>query len=148
MQLLSGGARAAQVYPEKLVKTICKGIQLELKQNGMMALVYHDLLAVDKYEGDMLDYENDFVDDMSGQMLKKDLVITARKEEMAKYFMHNAYDKVPVAEAWNVTGKAPIGCRWIDINKGDDENPEYRSRLVAKEINRSASDSLFAATLH
>ena len=86
------------------------------------------------------------MDDMSGQMLKKDLVIAARKEEMAKYFMHNAYNKVPVADAWNVTGKAPIGCRWIDINKGDDENPEYRSRLVAKEINRSPSDEMFAAT--
>ena len=45
-----------------------------------------------------------------------------------------------------MTGKAPIGCRWIDINKGDDEHPEYRSRLVAKEINRSPSDEMFAAT--
>ena len=45
-----------------------------------------------------------------------------------------------------MTGKGPIGSRWIDINKGDDENPEYRSRLVAKEINRSPSDEMFAAT--
>ena len=45
-----------------------------------------------------------------------------------------------------MTGKAPIGCRWIDINKGDDEKPEYRSRLVAKEINRSPNAEMFAAT--
>ena len=25
--------------------------------------------------------------------------------------------------------------KWIDINKGDDENPNYRSRLVGKEFN-------------
>ena len=65
---------------------------------------------------------------------------------MQTYFDHKAYDKVPISEAMTVTGKQPIGCRWIDINKGDEENPEYRSRLVAKEIKRSASDEMFAAT--
>ena len=65
---------------------------------------------------------------------------------MAKYFEHKASDKVPIEESYRVTGKAPIRSRWIDINKGDDANPEYRSRLVAKEINRSPSDEMFAAT--
>ena len=65
---------------------------------------------------------------------------------MNKYLQHNAYDKVPIEEAWRISGKGPIGSRWIDINKGDDEHPEYRSRLVAKEINRSPSDDMFAAT--
>ena len=32
------------------------------------------------------------------------------------------------------TGKKPIGSRWVDINKGDEVNSDYRSRLVAKEI--------------
>ena len=36
--------------------------------------------------------------------------------------------------------------RWIDINKGDKTNPEYRSRLVAKEIKRDSRIDLFAAT--
>ena len=43
-------------------------------------------------------------------------------------------------------GKAPIGCSWIDISKGDYAKPEYRSRLVAKEVIRSPSDEMFAAT--
>ena len=43
-------------------------------------------------------------------------------------------------------GKKPIAVRWVDVNKGDDENPNYRSRLVAKEINTGANDDLFAAT--
>ena len=45
-----------------------------------------------------------------------------------------------------MTGKAPIGTRWIDINKGDEKAPEYRSRLVAQEIKRDKREDLFAAT--
>ena len=40
----------------------------------------------------------------------------------------------------------PIGVRWVDVNKGDKDNPEYRSRLVAKEIKRDKRGDLFAAT--
>ena len=36
--------------------------------------------------------------------------------------------------------------RWVDINKGDEVKPEYRSRLVAQEIKRDKSKDLFAAT--
>ena len=31
-------------------------------------------------------------------------------------------------------GKLVLKGRWVDINKADDENPNYRSRYVAKEI--------------
>ena len=34
----------------------------------------------------------------------------------------------------------------VDINKGDQDNPEYRSRLVAKEIKNDKRQDLFAAT--
>ena len=40
----------------------------------------------------------------------------------------------------------PIDVKWIDINKGDLKNPEYRSRLIAKEIKKDSRDDLFAAT--
>ena len=40
----------------------------------------------------------------------------------------------------------PIGTRWVDVNKGDDQNPDYRSRLVAQEINDHKREDLFAAT--
>ena len=36
--------------------------------------------------------------------------------------------------------------RWIDINKGDDQNPNYRSRMVGKEFNDGVLEGLFAAT--
>ncbi len=45
-----------------------------------------------------------------------------------------------------VQGKI-VKVRWIDINKGDEENPCYRSRLVAKEFKRGTDNpELFAAT--
>ena len=33
----------------------------------------------------------------------------------------------------------------VDISMGDEENPEYRSRLVAREIERDKRDDLVAA---
>ena len=90
--------------------------------------------------------ETQFVDDVSGKMLDTGLVRLARAEEMEVFAAHEVYTKVPIEEAWTVSGKAPIGTRWIDINKADDVDPEYRSRLVAQEIKRDKRDDLFAAT--
>ena len=56
------------------------------------------------------------------------------------------YDKVPVAECWKNTGKAPIGTKWLDSSKGDEKAPNHRSRCVAKEIAYDKQDGLFAAT--
>ena len=56
------------------------------------------------------------------------------------------YTKVPIDQCWRITGKAPIGTRWIDINKQDEANPLYRSRLVGQEFNTSNDVSLYAAT--
>ena len=36
--------------------------------------------------------------------------------------------------------------RWVDINKGDEVHPEYRSRLVAQEIKTDKREKVFAAT--
>ena len=56
------------------------------------------------------------------------------------------YRKVDKSVCWEATGKAPIPVRWIDINKGDSTNPNYRSRLVAKEYRTDIRPDLYAAT--
>ena len=38
-----------------------------------------------------------------------------------------------------------IQTRWIDINKGDDDNPNYRSMMVGNESNDREIEGLFAA---
>ena len=53
------------------------------------------------------------------------------------------YTKVPRSAAG---GNKVITTRWIDIDKGDDENPNYRARLVGREIKTDERPDLFAAT--
>ena len=85
-------------------------------------------------------------DDISGQQLEPKLMVAARKEEI-KYFREmGVYDKVDVSEAWTETGNAPIAVRWVDINKGDSQTPNYRRRLVAKEFNTGVCPELYAVT--
>ena len=43
-------------------------------------------------------------------------------------------EKVDIKECWTLTGKAPIGVRWVDINKGDSANPNCRSRLIVTKL--------------
>ena len=49
-------------------------------------------------------------------------------------------------ECYEKTGKEPIGVKWIGVNKGDKNNPEYRSRLVAHTVKKDKRQDLFAAT--
>ena len=85
-------------------------------------------------------------DDASGEELKRSEVKRARKEEIEYVHETKLYNKVPISEAYQQTDKSPLAARWIDINKGDVDHPNYRSRLVAREINTSKKDDLFAAT--
>ncbi len=84
--------------------------------------------------------------DISGEELDASMVAAARVEEMEEFRKHGVYVKVPISQCVNRTGKGPIGVRWVDVNKGDKINPEYRSRLVAKEIKIDKREDLFAAT--
>ena len=43
-------------------------------------------------------------------------------------------------------GKKIITTRWVDTNKGTPEEPDYRSRLVGREINTKTRLDLFAGT--
>ena len=72
--------------------------------------------------------------DVSGAPLGPEEVYRARVDEVKFIRDMKLYDKVPVEECWKNTGVAPIGTNWLDINKGDQVNPNYRSRCVAKEI--------------
>ena len=55
------------------------------------------------------------------------------------------YSKVTRKEA-QARGWQVIKTRWIDIKKGDDANPVYRSRLVGKQFKNEAMDGIFAGT--
>ena len=85
-------------------------------------------------------------DDVSGNELDPKMVLQAREEEMDQFRKHGVYEKVQEEVCWAVTGKAPIGTRWVDINKGDEVSPEYRSRLVAQQVKYNSKEkNIFAA---
>ena len=54
--------------------------------------------------------------------------------------------KVDREQCFKDTGRPPIKLRWVDVNKGDDSKPKYRSRIAAKEIKTNNRPDLFAAT--
>ena len=66
-----------------------------------------------------IDANGEYWDEVSGEKLDKEGVIRARKEEMEELCKHEVYEKVPIKECWEMTGKAPIGTKWVEINKGD-----------------------------
>ena len=146
MALLGGRAKACQVYPDKLCRAMLTGIKQELVHSGIIKGKDEDMLMVNADDHNCDDYLDQYVDDISGRPLIRELVQEARAAEMSKFREHNVYSKVPIAEAVRMTGKQPIGSKWIDINEGDAKVPNYRSRLVAKEIKRGPSDDMFAAT--
>ena len=93
-----------------------------------------------------MDAQGQFWDEVSNKKLDRNGVVSARLEEIRQFHSHGVYKKVPMEERWKSTGSKPIKVKWVDINKGDEINPEYRSRLVAKEIKNDKRDDLFAAT--
>jgi len=84
-------------------------------------------------------------DDVSGEELDPKKVMRARLKELSFVREKGVWRKVKRAEV-KARGIKIIGARWIDINKGDNINENYRSRYVAKEFNDGKDDSLFAST--
>ena len=75
-----------------------------------------------------------FVDDLTGLPLPPDLCRAARQKELDYFKSKGVWETRSVYEARRRMGKSPISVRWVEVNKGDDENPNIRSRLVAREI--------------
>lgn len=84
-------------------------------------------------------------DDLTGMKLDAQGVVEARKKEIEYVKEKKVWLKIPREEA-KKRGWKIIKTRWIDINKGDDANPLYRSRLVGKEFANEAVDGIFAGT--
>ena len=83
--------------------------------------------------------------DVNGNPLESRLVREARQEEVQEIIRRGVYSKVPLEECYRVTGKALVGIRFVDVNKGDFVCPNYRSRLVATQVKHDKSLDMFAA---
>ena len=85
--------------------------------------------------------EGDPSDSESGKLLNNTRVEKARTEEISV---------VRELCVWEVVDRphdeVVFGTRWVDINKGDEDKPCYRSQLVGQEYKRQAKWSFFTAT--
>ena len=162
--LEDGRTRKAQIYPREVCRAICEGLQKQIQADTMgqfllleidsknatsdsLMNVAEELKAKYQIVEEPENPELDIVwDDVSGAELVPAGVKKARAEEVEYIRKIRLYEKVLVEQCYQRIDKAPITIRWIDINKGDVQSPNYRSRLVAREINTHKRDDLFAAT--
>ena len=77
-----------------------------------------------------------FKDDLTGQLLDLTMVKNARRVDLEYFEAKGVWERRKREECLRTTGKNPISVRWVDINKGDDATPNYRSRLVARDIRK------------
>ena len=150
VMLVNGRAKAAQIYPPALVAAILKGIKAQMKEDGEIKDLGHlNVGAVPHEEPDCSEecFEGWFpeqkdeddridVDDITGVQLPTEEVLKARQEELQWIHKQKIYEKRTLDECWEVTGKAPITLKWLDRNKGDSLHPNYRSRLVVREVKK------------
>ena len=85
----------------------------------------------------------EFYDHVNGGKLDAKKVKEARLEEIRYFKKMRVYEKVSKRMCRQSKQRSPIGVRWIDTCKGDGT---YRSRLVAKEFNKSVRPEFFSAT--
>ena len=136
----------AAIYHFKLCRAILVGFRRQLKADGickdgfvgmMEAEPIVPLLHVGLCDH-ILDVEIDggtvYRDDLTGQVLDPKLVRAARQKELDFFESKGVWSLKAFEEARRRTGKPPVTVRWVDVNKGDDINPNIRSRLVARQI--------------
>jgi len=87
-----------------------------------------------------------FKDDVTGQVLVDGLVREAQSKELDYFEQKNVWEMRPRDECMRITGKKPVSVRWVLTNKGDDESPNIRARLVARQIRHQGIESIFAPT--
>jgi hypothetical protein len=134
-------AKAAAIYPRDLCRAILDGVTKQLRIDRKIKPGCWGLQAVDDEEeieasirGPAQGYSGRYKDDLTGQVLNDSLVHEARMKELEYFYSKNVWVKVPRRKARAVTGHPPITVRWVDVNKGDELHPKYRSRLVARQL--------------
>lgn len=72
-------------------------------------------------------------DDITGEWLDPKLVHAGCQEEMKRFEHMGVYKRAPSEEALSDPAMKLIGVRWVKVNKGTQDVPKVRCRLVAQE---------------
>ena len=152
--ILSGSHTAeAAKYPRELCQAVLRGVRDQLREDGVLKNGCFGVQARDdeaeierNLRGSEQGYSGKCKDDLTGQVLKDELVHQARAAELAHFHSKGVWLKIPKQDARRRSRRPPISVRWVDVNKGDDINPKYRSRLVARQLKArdNSGQSFFA----
>ncbi len=63
----------------------------------------------------------EFWDAISGEVLDGELFEKAEEAEMETFKMHEVCEKVLLEERGKIIGRASVGVKWVETNKGDKE---------------------------
>ena len=162
VSLLGGGrAKKAQKYTRSLRRAILHALRDELEEIGEINAITGAGPVPDEdielFKPDVPPYSPNvdewFWDDVNGGWLKAAQVQIARGEELSWMKRREVLEPCDESVCWATTGKAPLRCRWVDTNKGDERKENYRSRLVAMEIKKAkkpeeqlSASELFSST--
>ncbi len=135
VHLIGGLGKAARIYPPKLVEAVLKVLHSMLRESGELSAVEEFAAGPSPAEPEMPSGEwQEFWDHVNGGYLDTEKVQEARRLEREWIAKQQVYEVVARSMCLHETGKQPIPLRWIDTNKGDHDNPNYRSRQVVREI--------------
>ena len=124
VQLVSGRAKACEVYPKELCKAIMRGLSRQLEKDGRMSRHGQGVTCQEGAElNDLEEHPHDDLpelvyDNVTGALLDREKVRKAREVEFDFVDRKHLYDEVPICEAYQVTGKRPTSTRFVDTDKG------------------------------
>eukprot|EP00959_Pyramimonas_sp_CCMP1952_P003400 71042-Pyramimonas_sp.AAC.1 len=130
------------ISPQVVIFRVLEGLRQELKEVGRLEPLEAGGPTVEEAppERDWSETYGDsiFVDDCTGAVLDPKLVVEARRLEVECMRKLGVYREA-TREEMEADGCKPIPVRWLDINKGDQDHMNIRSRLVAQETKRRST---------
>lgn len=132
--------RESEAYPPRLVSAILKALRAELIDCRLLGALDVGMTA-DEPEPLQLhpEWYQHVIDQSTGKPLPPELVAKAREEEMGFVRKMKIWEYDTVENCLAKSGRQPIPMGWVDINKGDDEHPKVRCRLVVQETRRQTT---------
>ena len=158
VHLIGRLAKQAQKYPSALVTAVLKTLKSYQRNRGELSACEQkaagpvpdeETFAKEDWQEFFKEDWDTFVGDVHGAPLRADLVRSAREEELPRIRKQSIYFRMPLRQCYDRTGKAPLDTRCVDLKKGDNSRPKYRSRMVVREIKarKKLADRLPAAEL-
>ena len=114
----------------------------------LIAKVSNALFSAHFVTSSFANQENHFIEELEKGHVQQNIqkrgeldpeqVVKAGADELGWIHRQKVYAKVPLEECYQNTGHPPITLNWVDRNNGDEQRPNYRSRLVVREVKKSS----------